>query len=266
MSRSGVQLCTPATPDLVARLLARDGRVWVQPKYNGVHLRWDGRRLISSECNPVDGLPHVAEALARRAPGLALEGEAYCHGMDFQTIQATTCREKTLHPDYLKVGMVLFDLVGGREGQAARLACLPGLVVGSGPLSAAPADEARTPAEVDEILARWRAAGYEGVVVRSWDGWWQPGKHRNILKLKPGHEDAYRIAAVIEAAGQVRALVLEDSDGRRFKVGSFAVPAPERARLSAIRGNLPGRVCQVRYNHLTARGVPAGAVYTGLEA
>ncbi|MFZ5586160.1 MAG: hypothetical protein ACOZHQ_09545 [Thermodesulfobacteriota bacterium] len=265
MARSGVQLCMPATPALVAGLLARSGGVALaQPKLNGLHVKWDGRRLVTSEGNPAGGLPHVAAALAERLPGMPLEGEAYCHGMPLDVIRAVVCRESSLHPAHLQVNLHVFDLVA-RDDQAARLARLARLVPSAAPLFAVPVHPVHSPAEVDQLLGLYRADGYEGLVIRARHGQWQPGKHADCLKLKPGSTDSYLIVRVIGVEGQVRALELQDSDGRRFRVGSWAVPAAERARLWGVRGDLPGRACTVRYYDLTARGVPAGAVYLGME-
>ena len=54
--------------------LADCGWVFGQPKLMGLHLRWDGKRLLLANGGEVTGLPHITRALAERLPGVDLEG------------------------------------------------------------------------------------------------------------------------------------------------------------------------------------------------
>jgi ATP-dependent DNA ligase len=169
--------------------------------------KWDGFRAIvfrgrgdvyiqSRDLRPLDRyFPELHDALVTALPdACVLDGEvviATPHGLDFDALQLR------LHPAASRVAklaketpssFVAFDLLaaGGRDlrgaPQAERRAALERLLAeGRPPLHLTPMSRDRAVAAV--WLARFEGAGLDGIVAKTADGVYEPGK-RAMIKIK----------------------------------------------------------------------------------
>src|SRR5574343_213913 len=113
--RANIMLCYP----FEEKRLNRWGvsHVIVQPKLDGERCRaiiTNGQvQLLSSEMNEIFSVPHITEELSYifKDTKIELDGELYCHGMDFPSIHSIVSRKENLHSDYSKIQFHIFDTI-----------------------------------------------------------------------------------------------------------------------------------------------------------
>jgi DNA ligase-1 len=109
-------------------------------------------------------------------------------------------------------------------------------------------------AELDSHLRQVVRGGGEGLMLHHRDATYRSGRSKHLLKLKT-HDDAEarvvgHTAGKGKYVGMVGALVVEQPDGRRFRLGSGLSDA-DRAAPPPI-----GALVTYRYNGLTSTGLP----------
>ena len=110
--------------------------------------------------------------------------------------------------------------------------------------------------ELMELYALKRAAGLEGLIIKSFDGLWQNKRVRHQLKMKAEHEADLRILDCIEgkgkAAGMLGAFILGTDDGLCItKCGSGPSDADRISIWQAFceePDRVRGKICSVLYN------------------
>ena len=106
------------------------------------------------------------------------------------------------------------------------------------------------------------AAGNEGLMVRFADMGYRHGiRASTLLKVKRMFDDEFRIIDVIEGTGRLKgmtgAVLCETNDPSRTKFKAmFGVDDSERLAWWENRQNLIGRYATVRYQELSAKGIP----------
>ena len=259
MARVGVQEPEPFNRGDLLSNIGQDGYTLAQPKLNGLHLRWDGACLFFSGGNRVKGTPHIVRHLQENHAGVAMEGEAYCHGWTLAEIAGVVTRHETnLHPDRTKVAFYPFDLIS-QEPQAARLEAISRLTrsVYIRPLHAS---KCTSFPEVVSLLRDLKGHGYEGLILRRPNGLWKAGRSRDLMKWKPGGADVYTLIRCIpdyrKYGARLGALLLEDRDGNQFERRAIGLSEEARRRLWSQRRKVAGRKVLIRYNRLSPTGAP----------
>ena len=244
--RQGVQLCAPLDMGSLRKVLAEFGAVLVQPKLKGMHLHWDGETLLSAEGNPLPALAHIQAALAQDHPGLALEGEAYRHGLAEAEIIGR-CHRQAPDEDTAAIQMHIFDIIDPTQNTAQRMRALERLRYVE-PLREVLAKRADSLRKVRWMLAQAERRGFEGIVVRDPRALWQPGKNPGVWKWKPRQYDQYPVVEVIEGApGEAGSLALADREGSVFTVGSLCLNKEQRKLLWERRDEALGHMAWVSY-------------------
>jgi DNA ligase-1 len=247
----------------------------VQPKYDGVRCRaipiagahGEGCILLSSEENIVYSVPHLNTIIGGLGLKAELDGELYCHGMSFEEIISITSRTVNLHPDYKKIQFHCFDIIN-QEPQMKRSLIIenlrglnPHIVVAPFWLCADLDDVMRTHDKLHEL-------GYEGIIVRHAQAPYELKRSLYVMKFKAKKEDDYEIVGSQEEIdkngipkGTLGALVCKSGDGNTFNVGS-GFNADQRRELWIDRESLPGKIANVKYQHLTTgKQVPRFPVF-----
>ena len=195
-------IAPPIQPMLakLAEELPGSGAWLFEPKWDGfralVFKSEDDVYIQSRDLRPLDRyFPDLHEALLDRLPGgCVLDGEiviATPRGLDFDALQLR------LHPAASRVAklaqekpasFVAFDLLAAdgvdhmNDAQAERRSRLERLLVGTGPpVYVTPMTRDRGTAA--DWLEQFEGAGLDGVIAKSADGRYQPGK-RAMLKIK----------------------------------------------------------------------------------
>lgn len=114
----------------------------------------------------------------------------------------------------------------------------------------------------EELKARhdeFVAAGYEGTIVRLPDGVYEIGKRSHyVLKYKDFVDAEFRIIDIIDGKGKeegVASLICVTEEGKHFK-SSINASLEERRRIFQNREEFLGRLAKVRYQNWTDEGKP----------
>jgi len=268
--RIGIMLCYPFEE---GRLAKWDPPYLVQPKYDGERCRavpvGGSYVLLSSEENVIVSVPHINEALDKLFSRHELDGELYHHGWPFEEIFSVVSRTKNIHPEYEAIQYHIFDTIVDGP-QVSRLQMIPELGL-KPPL-------VRTPVEIcwsfDDVMRAYDKfvdRGFEGIVARHVDNEYVRRRTPMMMKFKPKKDDFYEVIDYNEEIdkngnpkGRLGSLVCRGTDGTVFKVGSGLTDA-DRESLWTARETLAGKLCHVKYQHLTAgRKVPRFPVFVSV--
>jgi ATP-dependent DNA ligase len=270
--RENVMLCYPFEE---GRLQRWNPPYFLQRKLDGERCRalchTNSVKLISSEGHEFIHLPHINEALRRlRLQNKELDGELYCHGMNFSDIHSICSRKVNPHPEYALMEYHIFDIIDERE-QIYRLRDLEELrqeVVNRNCQEEIKVMGSITVYTLDtimEVFEDYIADGYEGFILRNKSGLYTRKRSTMIMKFKPHKEDVYEIIGTQEevsiqgkAKGALGAFLCRGDDSSTFAVGSGpALTREARELLWQEKENLVGQYLQVKYQNLTpGRGVP----------
>lgn len=229
----------------------------VSEKLDGVRARWDGRRLLTRNGDPIDAPVWFTAGW----PSQALDGELWIAHGRFQQVSDLV---RALRPDeagWRGVRFMAFDLPGDDAPFARRAARLQSLLATAEipTLRAIAQTRVRDRAALDARLQAVIAAGGEGLVLHRASAHYRGGRSDDLLKYKPADDAEARVIGYRPGqgkyAGLVGALLVEDSRGRRFALGSGLSDADRR------RPPPVGSRVTFRYNGLTAKGTPRFARY-----
>lgn len=243
-----------------ALMLARDlgtadidvAAYFVSEKLDGVRGRWDGRTLWTRGGNRIQ----TPAAFTRGWPATPMDGELWIARGRFDAVSAVVRGHARDEAAWAPVRFMVFDLPAHPGTFGERVAAMTALVARTGhaQLQMVPQTRVATRIALDARLADVVARGGEGLMLHHGDARYVAGRSHALLKLKP-HDDAE--ARVVDHApgkgkytGMLGALVVEHSDGRRFRIGTgFS---------DAQRADPPPRGSWVtyRYTGTTSTGLP----------
>lgn len=230
---------------------------WVSEKLDGVRAYWDGQRLYFRSGRPV----RAPAWFTRGFPSVPLDGELWLGRGSFERLSGIVRKDIPEDGEWRQVRYMLFELPGASGTFAERKDRLVALVGQAGVpwLQAVGqfrvADRKALQARLDAVVA----GGGEGLMLHRADAAYAAGRSADLLKLKPYLDREATVVAHLPGkgrhAGRLGALLVEDADGRRFRIGTgFS---------DAQRENPPpvGSVVTYRYRGLTATGLPRFASF-----
>lgn len=280
--RKGIMLCYPFEEQ---RLRKWNPPYIIQPKLDGERCRVivapDDFIMLSSEENEITMLPHIKEELRKiqrviKSP-IEIDGELYCHGLNFSEIHSRVSRRTNVHPDEGAIQLHLFDLISGKP-QFQRLIDLAVLIRNAlgGKLDSDILRfvESKFVYSLDEVMRNYDEFiknNYEGFVLRNIEAPYLRRRSIYMMKFKPKKRDFYEVTGSEEEVSihgerknRLGALVLRSGAGEMFRVGT-GFSAEQREFLWSVRHGLPGRVCEVSYQHMTSgRHVPRFPVFVNI--
>ncbi len=223
---------------------------WVSEKLDGVRGYWDGRLLWSKQGKLLQPHPAFVAGL----PEFALEGEIWGGRGSFERTAAVV--QQPLAEDWLQLQFAIFDVpaTSGSFSQRIEVArswfsahpSLHAVVIEQWPVQ----DQIQLLAELQRVEAK----GGEGLIVRDPQAQYSAGRSAEVLKVK-SFADAE--AVVIEHLpgqgenlGRLGALLVERSDGLRFKLGT-GFSAAERLDPPPL-----GSLVSYKYYGLYPSGIP----------
>ena len=238
-------------PMLAKTMTKRSSRfpALAQPKIDGVRAMWDGHTAWTRTGHR--HLPHVNALFAGVTipeGALLLDGELIVPGARHfeQTQSAVTCAETA---DGLK--FLAFDCIC-RE---AAVPCRDRLAMIDTPLESTWVHNAT---EIESVLDRFTADGYEGIILRDPRAPYCPGRTTALQKYKRFQDAEFPILTVIEAGGKdagTAVFVCCTRTNRTFTARPIGTRA-HRARLWVERASLVGCMATVRFQGLSSYGVP----------
>ncbi len=270
--RKGVQLLYPFEE---ARLKKWNSSLYLQePKLDGVRMRaiLDPNKIIllSSEENIMNfALPHIVEELEHIVKQLnnlgiyELDGEAYYHGWNFETINSIASRTTNIHPDSAKLQYHIFDhIIPKATNFMRRIDLHKASTLFSSPLHLVPCFQVETLSEIMANYTSFIKRGYEGMVVRHPVAAYVRKRTTYAMKFKPKKQDTYTIIGVNEEISKdgipkdrLGSILCTSDEGTEFSV-SAGLNDEKRERYWAMRDQLIGKKVIVHYQAITAYGTP----------
>ena len=266
--RSNIQLCYPFEEK---RLNKWKPPYIIQPKLDGERCRaiYDGTEwhLLSSECNIINSVPHINEALNHYPTYNEYDGELYCHELPFEEIHSRVGRTTNLHEDFHKMEYHIFDIINDYP-QAMRTIQL-GKLGSFGHIKLVPHKLAETFESVIEVYHQFLSENYEGMIVRNYMASYVRKRSVYMMKFKPKKSDFYKIVGFNEEMdkngnpkGSLGSFTcVSEDEATLFNVGSGFTKL-QREEYWEIRQTLIGDYCNVEYQNITSgKGVPRFPIF-----
>jgi len=228
------------------------GAYWVSEKLDGVRGYWDGKQLWTRSGLAID----APEWFTHGWPVIPMDGELWGGRGQFEATSATVRSGRSSEAGWRRLRFMVFDLPGMAVNFDTRKAALAErLTPPPSPwLAAVPQVKLADAAALQQMLAAVVADGGEGLMLHRGDRPYRAGRSDDLLKLKPDDDAEAKVVGHLPGqgkySGQLGALLVETSDGRRFRIGSGFTDA-QRAAPPAI-----GSWVTYRYNGLTDQGLP----------
>ncbi|GIL27858.1 non-homologous end-joining DNA ligase [Actinocatenispora comari] len=190
-------------------------------------VREHGRvRLLSRNGNPVTGYPEIVEALSDGSPDLLVDGEVVAFDGNQTSFARLQRRMQIADPDRARrtgvaVHYYLFDVLYADGYDLTRLplrqrkAVLRRALRFTDPLRYT----AHRNEQGERYLRQACRAGWEGLIAKRADAPYHPGRSRDWLKFKCGHEQEFVIGGFTDPAGS------------RIGFGALLIGYHERGRL-----------------------------------
>ena len=233
----------------------------VSEKYDGARVWWNGRQLLSR-----GGIVYHAPAwFTNPLPDHVLDGELWIGRGQFQLLMQTI---RDAHPDeqaWRSVRFMVFDaptLTGGfRQRQTGLTLILAGQQAEW--IQQVEQHDIANTLQLQQMLSEVVSQGGEGLILQRANAPYYPGRHGGFLKLKPYQDDEAIVVGYKPGKGKYTgmtgSLIVEDPQGRRFKLGS-GLSDSDRQHPPAI-----GARVTYRYQGRTVSGKPRFARFLGVR-
>lgn len=232
-------------------------RYWVSEKLDGVRARWDGERLISRGGRLI---PVPAWFLAG-FPRTPLDGELWMGRGTCERMSATARRGEPDPVAWGQARFMVFDLPDQEGPFGQRLAALRALLTPSPSPYLVLIEQFRVPDHA-RLMARLRevvAGGGEGLMLHREDAPYRAGRSDDLLKVKPYLDAEARVVGHLPGKGRFQgmlgALLVEEADGTRFRLGTGFSHAQRRDPPGL------GSLITFKYQGRTAKGIPRFASF-----
>jgi len=277
MARSGVMLAHLLEETKIKR--------WVppylaQPKLNGNRCRTifiDHKvTLLSSEENEIVSVPHINAQLENL--GICngeLDGELYVHGWRVNQIRSVVSRKNSLHKDYKLMEYHIFDKIfdAPQYHRIDELSVIKLKTVNEKNLFV---EDTRAVNNLNDAMIYFDelvCLGYEGIILRNKDGYYERKRSCNLLKFKPKERGVYDVVGFEEEIDKysipkdtLGSFYCVTPGGEVFGVGT-KLTNHQRDWVWMRRDLLEQKECKilVQYQELTSdRKVPYHSAFLGL--
>lgn len=210
-----------------------NGRVFSQPKLDGMRCVIDSQGMWSREGKPINSAPHIFEAvkpLFSEHPALVLDGELYNHGLkdNFNAIMSLAKKQRPTPEQLEESARVLqfhcYDLFNGSgdtfSTRQSELKALAATLTQTHPcICLVSTEEVSSAVQLDELYELYLGLGYEGQMVRL-DTPYVNKRTSALLKRKEFQDEEFRIVGWEEGkgnrTGMVGCITYALPDGRTF--------------------------------------------------
>ena len=253
----------------------------VQPKLDGVRCLayWDGDsvKLMSRGGKQWNCCQHIIDELETVLPkDWVLDGELYIHGSTFQEI---TKLVKKLRPESVNVEFHVYDVpragyeqteLGGSTWSNRKISVelIDEFVENCKSVVTVESHYATGEYDVYKLQSQFLEDGYEGAIVREFDGEYKFGYRSNkLLKVKNFMDEEYKIVGFTTGVGRFDGCIVwmcETEDGHEFKVVPQGTMEERKATYDTADKHI-GELLKVKYFELTDDGIPRFPVGIGIR-
>lgn len=225
---------------------------WVSEKLDGVRAIWDGHQLRFRSGRIVPAPDWFTAAL----PAQPLDGELWLGRGTFDALSAIVRKASPLDAEWRQVRYMIFELPDFSGSFSQRVEQMR-VVTAQAQLAWLQAVPQFQVANAAQLMARYHeviATGGEGLMLHRADALYHTGRSDDLLKLKPAEDAEAVIIGYLPGKGRnkgmVGALLVENAEGKRFRIGS--------GLNDSVRRHPPavGTTITYRYQELSARGIP----------
>lgn len=255
----------PVPPPLMLATVYESGidvsEYWVSEKLDGVRGHWNGEVLLTRNGHSIN----APDWFTAGWPAMPMDGELWIARGRFDEISGIV---RAVVPDddvWRNVRFMVFDLPVHGGTFEERVMRMRSLLRETGIDWLRPVEQFRVndAAELDARLDEIVTAGGEGLMLHHREARWRAGRSEDLLKYKPYDDAEARVAGHTAGKGKYEgmlgALIVERSDGLRFRIGTGFTDA-QRADPPPI-----GSWVTYRYNGLTPDGVPRFARFVRIR-
>lgn len=246
---------------------------YVQPKLDGMRciaIVKDGKcTLWSRTQKPIDTMPHVITEVEQLADSsgdanFILDGELYSHKYsdNFNEIMSMIKRS-TIHPNHRQVQYHVYDLASSSLNFEGRLVQLRGILDWAGDNSPVKWVKTTKVSNEEEMLthqADMIYRGYEGLMYRNADSFYEGKRSHGLLKVKTFRDEEFITCGVEEGNGKLQgkagAIWCLTKDGKRFKAKMQGALESLTDYLENFNTKYIGRPLTVKFQNYTPDGVP----------
>ena len=229
----------------------------ISEKYDGVRAVWDGNAFHTRQGNTI----HAPAWFTKHLPQMPLDGELWLARGQFDALSGAVRKDVPIDAEWQKISYNVFELPnasGTFEARAKRIveivkqANLPHL-------KAVAQFHVKDETELKLRMKKMVAKGGEGLMLHKADAEYITGRNAALIKLKPLFDAEATVVAHTPGRGKYKgklgALVVETSEGIRFKLGT--------GLKDAQRENPPkiGSLVTYTYKDKTKNGKPKFASF-----
>jgi len=234
----------------------------------GVCTLWSRTRKV------IIGVPHINEYLAKKFAGsnIILDGELYNHKYknDFEKISHFVGQKKAPEKGHEIVQYHVYDIPscnGGLpkvnadtsfEKRAEALNVLKNFAGKESPVVVVETVSLEDEDAMNDYFDATTKKGYEGVMLRNAASKYENKRSYNLQKVKEFIDEEFEIVGMEEARGKRAGqaiVILKAENGKEF--GAVPMGTDEHRKEILLRkGELIGKLATVKYQNLTADGIP----------
>ncbi|WP_111493190.1 DNA ligase [Marinobacter bohaiensis] len=230
---------------------------WVSEKLDGVRAYWDGDKLVSRQGHRF----HAPDWFTRDFPDTPMDGELWLGRGTFSELSGVVRKLEPVDAEWRQVHYEIFDLPAHPGPFSERVAAMQRLLQPSPSpyLSMIEQTRGTTHAALMGRLDDVVAAGAEGLMLHRGDSRYHAGRNDDLLKVKKYQDAEADVVGYSPGKGKYEgmlgALVVERSDGRRFKLGT-GFSDEQRAHPPAM-----GATVTYKFYGYTSTGLPRFASF-----
>ena len=194
----------------------------ISEKYDGVRALWNGKQLVSRQGN----VYHAPAWFLADFPTQSLDGELWIARGHFEAVISTVRKDQPIDAEWKKIRYMVFELPNATGSFSERVNKIKSLLsIHKSPYLQL-IDQFHLPDHDALIkkLNRLTQQGAEGLMMHLADAPYQTGRSDVLLKVKRYQDAEATVIAHIEGKGKYKgmlgALLLENKQGQRFKVGN----------------------------------------------
>ena len=247
---------------------------FVQPKLDGMRCTRSDRALFSRTGKRIESIPKLKVEIDRVFDGMAPDGELFCRGVDFEDIMSSVRRTVNIEEDE-RVEYWVYDVKMNApfkqriEAVTDRCARTIGTTRNTTRIRVVETHRVETHAQIMYWFNKWIKEGYEGLMFRSTDVWYEMDKRSpSLLKLKPWHDVEAVVVGLIEGLGkhEGRLGALDclfkgkDNAETRVKVGT-GFDDLTRQLVWDNQDTYLGKDVTIKYQNMTKYGIPRFPVF-----
>jgi DNA ligase-1 len=237
------------------------GHYWVSEKLDGVRAYWNGVQLLTRQGNII----HAPDDFISQLPAEPLDGELWLGRGQFEQTVAIVRKHQADPQQWQRIRYMVFDLPASPLAFEQRLSRLQQLLADPhAAVQLIPQRQYRSQAALQQALQEVLKLGGEGLMLHRSDSLYRPGRHHDLLKLKPVADAEAVVLGYRPGKGKYLGLMgsvlVKDQQGQQFYIGS-GFSDQQRKTPPAI-----GSVVSFRHNGFTANGIPRHARFLRLRA